>query len=145
MNYFDSKYQKQKTSKIFKIFIFVVNTNKHVFFKNVYVFIDRLKNLMILYNENQIQNVFIVCFRDFVLMWYFFEIIDLIWIFFQNASFKRWYAIFIDKFKFRISITFAQFIKRSYSLINVRHIFFRVWCMQRLQLSKKIQLSSIYN
>lgn len=64
VNFFDSKYQK----KNFFTYINVDNAKKHVFYKNVYVFIERLKNLIKQHDDEIIENFVATGFRNFVLM-----------------------------------------------------------------------------
>ena len=65
IDYFDFEYEK-KTSK--KRAYSVMNANKYVFYRDVYIFTNRLKNLATQYDEISIRKVLIVCFQDFVLM-----------------------------------------------------------------------------
>ena len=66
INYFDFEYKKKKNkTTLFSSFIeFIMITNKYVYYKNVYIFVNRLKNLMSQYEHNQIRNVLKNCFRD---------------------------------------------------------------------------------
>ena len=66
MNYFDFEYKKKKDkTTLFSSFIeFIMIANKYVYYKNVYVFVDRLKNLVSQHEHNQIRNVLKSCFRD---------------------------------------------------------------------------------
>ena len=66
MSYFDFEYKKEKNkTTLFSSFIeFIMITNKYVYYKNVYVFVDRLKNLMSQHEYNQIRNVLKNYFRD---------------------------------------------------------------------------------
>ena len=66
VNYFDSEYKKEKdkTTLFSSSIEFMMTTDKYVYYKNVYVFVDRLKNLMSQHKHNQIRNVLKSCFRD---------------------------------------------------------------------------------
>ena len=66
VNYFDFEYKKERDkTTLFSSFIeFMIITNKYVYYKNVYVFVDRLKNLMSQHEHNQIRNVLKTYFRD---------------------------------------------------------------------------------
>ena len=66
VNYFDSEYKKERNkTTLFSSFIeFIMITNKYVYYKNVYVFVNRLKNLMSQHEHNQIRNVLKSCLRD---------------------------------------------------------------------------------
>ena len=64
MGYFDFEYQQEQGTTNGPI----VNAGKHVFYKNIYVFTDRLKDLAVQYGEINIKAVMTICFRGFVLM-----------------------------------------------------------------------------
>ena len=66
MNYFDFEYKKERNkTTLFSSFIeFMMITDKYVYYKNVYVFVDRLKNLVSQHEHSQIRNVLKSCFRD---------------------------------------------------------------------------------
>ena len=65
MKYFDSKYQSEQGIKISTNDL-IVNANKYVYYRNVYIFIDKLKNLT---NQRlNIKSIIISYFRDFALM-----------------------------------------------------------------------------
>lgn len=66
VDYFDSKYQKK--SKKNNISILIVNIKKHVFYKNVFVFIERFKNLVKQHDNKIVERVLIFCLRDIALM-----------------------------------------------------------------------------
>ena len=55
----------------------IVNAGKHVFYKDIYVFIDRLKDITVQHRESNIRNVLTACFRETTLMWYSTELTDL--------------------------------------------------------------------
>ena len=55
----------------------VVNSGKYVFYKNVYVFIDRLKDMAPLRGEDKLRTVFPQCFRGINLIWHLSELSEL--------------------------------------------------------------------
>ena len=62
VDFFDS-IQKKKN----KSFIIIVHSNKHVFYKNVYVFVERLQDMIKQYDEKIIENFVIECLRNDVI------------------------------------------------------------------------------
>ena len=44
----------------------VVNSDKHIFYKNIYVFVNRLKDLIT--NKNDVKNVLTACLRESALI-----------------------------------------------------------------------------
>ena len=73
VKYFDFEIKQKNEKKneklrLFLIQFLIIDFDKHVYYINVYIFIDRLKNLTKSHNVKLIINVFIFCFRDVVLM-----------------------------------------------------------------------------
>ena len=65
MNYFDFDYKKEKQTTMSSSFIeSIINANKHVYYKNVYVFVNRFKNLKSQHEHQLMKNVIKSCFRD---------------------------------------------------------------------------------
>lgn len=54
----------------------VVNFDKHVFYRNVYAFVNRLKNIVLLQNKNKFKEIISQCLRDTVFIWHFTEFFD---------------------------------------------------------------------
>ena len=44
----------------------VINADKYIFYKNIYVFVNRLKDLVT--NKNNIKNVLTACLRESILI-----------------------------------------------------------------------------
>ena len=65
MRYFDSDYKKKRqTTMFFSIIESMISANKHVYYKDVYVFVDRLKNLKSQHEHQLMRNVLKSCLRD---------------------------------------------------------------------------------
>ena len=69
VDFFDSNYQ-EKNKKIVNHFAFapVVSADKHVFYRDVYAFTNRLLDLVKQHDNETIENVIIACFRNIALM-----------------------------------------------------------------------------
>ena len=61
IEFFDLEYENSNNS-------FIVNVDRHVFYKDVYAFIDRLKNLALLREKNKLRVIISQCLRDFALI-----------------------------------------------------------------------------
>ena len=48
----------------------VINVKKHVFYRDVYTFVDRLKNMTISKKSNKFKNIISQCFKEFALIWH---------------------------------------------------------------------------
>ena len=73
MRFFDPKYQQEHRILNDP----VVNAGKHVFYKDVYIFTDRLKDLAVQRRESDVKSVITVYFRGSILMWYLIELTEL--------------------------------------------------------------------
>ena len=63
VDYFDSEYEKEKNKHST-----IINADKYVYYKDVYIFVNCLKNLIIQYNEITVKKVIVSILRDFALM-----------------------------------------------------------------------------
>ena len=63
VKFFDSFYKN-----FININFFIVNIERYIFYRDVYTFEDRLKNLVHLKSENKIREVLSTCFRESVLI-----------------------------------------------------------------------------
>ena len=57
VEFFNSEYEDTRP---------VMNADKHIFYKNIYVFVNRLKDLIT--NKNDIKNVLTACLRESALI-----------------------------------------------------------------------------
>lgn len=55
----------------------MINVEKHVFYRDLYIFVDRLKDMIIFKNSNKLKNIISQCFRRFALIWHFAKLFDL--------------------------------------------------------------------
>ncbi len=55
----------------------VVNVDRHVFYKNIYAFVDKLKNMITIREDDKLRTILSQCFRDAVLIWHFIELFDM--------------------------------------------------------------------
>lgn len=63
IKFFNSKYKNNEIN----VFV-LINANKHIFYKNIYVFIDRIKNVTITYENDKIKEIIFIYFRDEILI-----------------------------------------------------------------------------
>ena len=72
IEYFDSRFEKlTNTSNL------IVNSNRYIFYRDIYVFVDRLKNLTSLRDENKFRIVISQCFHDTILIWHSMKLSNL--------------------------------------------------------------------
>ena len=63
VEFFDSFYEN-----LININFSVVNIKRYIFYRDVYTFEDRLKNLVYLKDKNKVREVLSTCFRESVLI-----------------------------------------------------------------------------
>ena len=80
MGYFDPDYQNEKEYRTTSSVVTnnpVVNAGKHIYYRDIYVFVDRLKDLARQHNDVKIRNVITECLRGSTLMWYSTKLTEL--------------------------------------------------------------------
>ena len=148
VNYFDSEYKKEKDkTTLFSSFIeFIMIANKYVYYKNVYVFVDRLKNLVSQHEHNQIRNVLKNCLRGDVQIWHIYELSDIIKNFLREISLFQWYDVMITRFKSKAAAVIQKFISQVYNLNKVKiDTTSKVWIMHMLHQVRIVELIFIFN
>ena len=82
---------------------FVINLKKHVFYKNVYFFVNRLKNVISLKNENKLKVIISQCLRDIALIWHSIELSNIEKNIYREMFLSNWCNVLIKRFKKRTS------------------------------------------
>jgi hypothetical protein len=59
IDFFDSDIERNKS---------VINVSRHVFYKNMYVFVNRFKNMIIIRDDDKLSTILSQCFRDAALI-----------------------------------------------------------------------------
>ena len=103
MNYFDFDYENS-----FDTNQFIVNSKRHNFYRDVFIFIDHLKNLKKTFFDFKIKKLISTCLKRNVLTWYNTKLIEIEKNFFSKISIERWCAHFIKRFKKRTSIALKK-------------------------------------
>ena len=104
INYFDFKKNVKSSNIVTKISFFfdsIIIVSKHTYYKNMYVFVNRLKNQIQRHNYNQIKSVIYDCLRNDAQYWYIYEFVNVIKKTLRHASLNNWYFQFIIRFKFK--------------------------------------------
>ena len=137
VGYFDPEYQPEHGQQEP-----IINADKHVYYRDVYVFVDRPKDLATRYN---IIHVIALYLRGSALMWYSMELTDLERTGLRTADPALWYTTLINRFKVRTATALSQLIGQTYSLHDIKHTFSRAFIQQMLHLIKSIEFHIIYN
>lgn len=99
---------------------FIVNVDKHVFYRNIYVFIDRLKDMTMHKNSNKLKNVISQCLRKLALIWHFTKLSDLEKNMRKKAFLTLWYNVLTKRFKQHTSAILINIQTFRYTLKNAR-------------------------
>lgn len=114
VGYFDPEYQQEQGTSNGP----VVNAGKHVFYKDVSVFTDRLKDLAVQRGEADVKVAMTACFRGSALMWYSMELTELERTLLRDANLELWYTTLINRFKTRTSVALSQLVGQMYGLMT---------------------------
>ena len=98
----------------------VVNSGKYVFYKDVYVFIDRLKDMAPLRGEDKLRTVLLQCFRGTALIQHSSELSELEKNLLRRASLSDWYDALIHRFKERTPVALASLQRAKYTMADTR-------------------------
>ena len=145
VGYFDPEYQNEKEQGSTNNGP-VVNAGKYVYYKDIYVFVDRLKDLAKQQGDIKIRNVVSECLRGSALMWYSIELTELERDLLRDSDLDRWYTTMINRFKIRTSVALSQLIHRSYGMQDLRNNKHpRAFIQEMLHLAKAANLESLDN
>ena len=142
VGYFDPEYQQEHGSNGP-----VVNAGKHVFYKDIYVFTNRLKDLAVQRGERDTKAVIASCFRGSALMWYSMELTDS-----ERDRLRatatdldEWCTTLIKRFKTRTAVALSQLVGQTYTLNDMRYSSPRAFIQHMLHVAKSAEIHSTHN
>ena len=115
VNYFDFDYEDS-----FDTNQFIVNSKRHNFYRDVFIFIDHLKNLKKTFFDSRVKKLISICLKKDALTWYNTKFIEIEKIFFRKVSIERWCAHLVKRFKKRISTALKKLQIEIYIYVDVR-------------------------
>ena len=140
VGFFDPEYQQEQGTTQGQ----VVNAGKHVYYRDVYLFVNRLKDLA--NYRDGVKHIVTVCLRGSALMWYSAELTDLERDLLRDAQLDHWYTTLINRFKIRTSVALSQLTYRSYGMQDLRNnVNPRAFVMEMLHLAKAAEFTSPFN
>ena len=119
VGFFDPSYEDPKESNS-KNENPVINAGRHVFYRDVYAFVDRLKDLVHLKGEDKVREVLPTCFRGSALIWHSTELTELEKRGLRNASVEEWSETLTEKFKERTSVALQHLQSEHYTMNDAR-------------------------
>ena len=125
---------------------FIINIDKHVCYRDVYVFTNRLKDMTIIKNDSKLRIVISQCLRESTLTWHSIEFSTLKKEMLRKTSFVNWYNALIRRFKERTSVALINMQTIKYIMKNARlHKNSRIFAQNLFRSVKTANLISTHN
>ena len=139
IEYFDSTYENFDNSMI-------VNVDRHVFYRNVYNFIDKLKKLKQDFFESKMKEFVSSCLRDEILFWHSIEFIEFEKNLFKNVNVDQWINVLFNRFKKRVLVVMKTLQIQRYIMIDCRNDkTFRQYVQNIMRYVKIVEFTFIFN
>jgi hypothetical protein len=139
VGYFDPSYPSTDDSPI-------VTEHGSVFYRDVYIFVDRLEDLVSFKGEAAVRELVPSCLRGSALIWYTTELTDLEKRGLRNATVKDWGETLIATFKEQTSIALQNLQSERYTVADARkQIHPRTYVQKVLRYAKAAQMTSVHN
>jgi hypothetical protein len=140
IGYFDPTHEDANNSSI-------VNAGRHVFYRDPYVFVDRLKDLARgSVGEQRIRELVPGCLRGGSLIWYSTELTDIEKDLYRDASLYTWCRALIQRFKERGPVALQAMQAERYTMTDARNGRTpRAYVQDIIRHAKAAEFSSTYN
>ena len=97
------------------------HASKNTYFKNVSLFIERIKNIAIIQNEQHVRNNLFTCFKDFALQWYTLKIsFEVKQLMKYKNDIDHWINQLLDRFKESTDVFINTILKKRYIMKDAR-------------------------
>ena len=124
----------------------IINVEKHIFYRDVYAFTDRLKDMTTLKNDIKLRTVISQCLRESTFIWHSIELFVLKKKMLKDASLINWYNALIRRFKKRTSVTLTIMQIIKYTMKNAKqHKNSRMFAQNLFRAVKAVNLISTHN
>ena len=125
----------------------IVNAGRHIFYKDVYVFENKLKNLTKNFIEEQrMKKLVSECLRGEIFKWYFMKMTKFEKNFLRTVFIEQWINAFIKRFKKRDVAALQTLQTERYIMNDVRsERTSRVYVQNIMKHVKAAEFSSSYN
>ena len=140
IDFFDSRRENDKNRNV------IVNVDRHIYYKNIFVFIDRFKNLKKNSSDYRIREFIVECLRDDALIWHSLKLDEIEKNMFRDASMNQWCRDLIRRFKKRDSQTFKNLQIEKYIMQNARNDkTSKAYVQNIMRHFRIVKFNSIYN
>ena len=124
----------------------VVNAGKHAYYLDVFVFVDRLKELARKHGPDKVIDLIPSCLRGTALIWWTVEVDDFAKELLEGSKLEQWTSILIKQFRTMPTEALSALCSSTYSLQDLqRGISPRMWIHGQLHLARSAELDSVFN
>ncbi len=97
----------------------VIHASKNIYYRDVHVFVERIKKMIIVLESEMIKKNLSSCLRESVLMWHIAKLFDVSRrILFYEKNVNEWMQALIDRFKTQVITTIVNLLRERYTLTN---------------------------
>ncbi len=97
------------------------HAEKNTFFRNVYLFIDRVKDFVMIKDYDTVKNNLYTCLRDITMIWYTVELFEKIKKLIKTKNnLNVWERYLMKRFRKRSTVTMITITRERYILENAR-------------------------
>ena len=115
IGYFDPSFEEDKEPGAS-----VVNAGRHVFYRDVFVFTNRLRDLAAKHTPVVVAGLTQGCLRGEALIWYTAELSEIELTVLRTASLDQWCTVLINQFKERCSKALRKLQSERYTITDAR-------------------------
>ena len=125
----------------------VVNAGKHAYYLDVFVFVDRLKELARKHGAATVINLIPSCLRGSALIWWTVEVDDMAKELLEGSKkLEQWTTILIKQFRTAPTEALTALCASTYNLQDLRRgMSPRMWIHGQLHLARSAELDSVFN
>lgn len=124
----------------------VVNAGKNVFYRDVYAFVDRLKDMEQIKGEEKLRSVVPQCLRGSAPNWHSTELSEMEKSLLRRADLDAWYETLITCFKQRTPLAFKSIQQSKYTMEDAKEKKDpRQFVQDIIRYARAAQISSVYN
>ena len=98
----------------------VATVGRHVFYRDVYVFIDRLKDMAPLRGEDRLRIVIPQCLRGSAIIWHTTELSEMEKAYLRTATVAQWESALTHRFKERAPVALAKLQSIRYTMADAK-------------------------
>ena len=138
VGYFDPELDEEDTN-------LVINVGKYVFYKNVYAFVNRFKNLAATYGKKAIKKIFFTCLKGAAHMQHFVKLTQLKKEYVKTTTLARICRVMVFRFKKRGAVVLSALQSKKYGFFEAKSKTFRAYAQLMFRHARAVEITSVYN